>query len=187
MRASPYENEFDELVQAKIRAHNQFGWSNYSPVNLAGARIQVEPLKVQSIDLDIVSSTLTTLQLSWPELTTHEETGGSPILSYLLQQKVGEVWVNVKGEDGSYDTASSYLQTGLAPNSYYTFRVIAKNVHGWSLEPSDEFSFITAIVPDAPAAVITSLVNLRIRIEWIRPFDNYQDITAYKLVIGNTD
>jgi hypothetical protein len=39
LRASPYDLQFDVLVVAIIRAHNSFGWSDFSPVNLAGAFI----------------------------------------------------------------------------------------------------------------------------------------------------
>jgi hypothetical protein len=65
--------------------------------------------------------------------------------------------------------------------------VRAKNVQGWSLTWSEEFTFITAQVPDQPQPIVTTLTNLKIRITWVAPFDNYQDISAYKIVIGNSD
>lgn len=37
LRSAPYEYEFDHLVVVIIRAHNVFGWSEWSPPNLAGA------------------------------------------------------------------------------------------------------------------------------------------------------
>jgi hypothetical protein len=84
LRSSPYSLTFDNLVIAKIRAHNVFGWSEYSPENIAGAYIQIEPLQISSISMDILTSDLTILDLSWPALTTHVETGGTAILSYQL-------------------------------------------------------------------------------------------------------
>ena len=66
--------------------------------------------------------------LSWPALATYSESGGTLIQSYLLEMKVDGTWTDVKGQDGSWDTASSYMVTGLTENTYYTFRVKARNV-----------------------------------------------------------
>lgn len=93
----------------------------------------------------------------------------------------------MRGHDGAWDTTTQTVVVGLTANTEYTFRVRARNVQGWSLTWSEEFTFITAVVPDKPAAVVTSLVNLRVRITWVHPFDNYQDITAYKILIANSD
>ena len=57
---------FDTLVVAKIRAHNKFGWSDFSSENVQGAYVQVEPVKIDEIKLDVAKSTLTSLELSWP-------------------------------------------------------------------------------------------------------------------------
>lgn len=75
----------------------------------------------------------------------------------------------------------------MTPDTYYKYRVRAKNVQGWSLTWSDEFTFITARVPDQPLAIETSLDNLKIRISWQHPADNFQPITAYKILIRNAD
>jgi len=39
--------------------------------------VQVEPVKINEIKLNVATSTLTSLELSWPELANHEEKGGS--------------------------------------------------------------------------------------------------------------
>jgi hypothetical protein len=116
-------------------------------------------MKISEIELDIVTSTLSTLELSWPELTTHEETGGSPIQSYNLQIFNGATWTDIQGHDGALSISTESSVLGLTSNTYYTFRVSARNVQGWSLEWSEEFTFITAIKPATPLEITTTLVN----------------------------
>lgn len=82
LRAAPYSLNFNNLVEIKIRAHNKFGWSNYSPSNVDGARVQVEPVKISKIVLNATESTLTSISLSWTQLASQLETGGSQIQSY---------------------------------------------------------------------------------------------------------
>jgi len=116
--------------------------------------------------MDILTSSLDQLDLSWPPLSTHKETGGSPILSYNLQMLENGSWINVRGEDGDEVTSTQEVVYGLTENTEYTFRVRAKNVQGWSLNWSDEFTFITASIPEQPATISTSLENLKIRVAW---------------------
>lgn len=96
-------------------------------------------------------------------------------------------WINIRGEDGDEVTATQEVVYGLTENTEYTFRVRAKNVQGWSLTWSDEFTFITATVPEQPAAITTSLENLKIRVAWAHPHDNWQPILEYEVLIGNSD
>lgn len=89
--------------------------------------------------------------------------------------------------------------TGLTANTYYTLRARSLNEHGWSAtwnplytevvqewDESSYFTVITAIKPDQPAQVTTSLVNLNIRIDWLHPFNNYQDIEKYEIQIQDS-
>lgn len=39
LRDAPYSLQFDNLVVARIRAHNQFGWAEYSAENIEGAYV----------------------------------------------------------------------------------------------------------------------------------------------------
>ena len=86
----------------------------------------------------IPDSTLTILVLQWSEVT---ETGNSPILSYHLQSQEQEQdsWLDVKGEEGTYDTLTRYDVEGLDANKVYNFRVRARNAHGWSSLYSGEY------------------------------------------------
>ena len=95
-------------------------------------------------------------------------------------------WTNLKGEDGSLDTSTSFNVVGLTPDTYYSFRVRAYNLHGWSKQVSDVFTTITAIAPGQPIKVTTQLTNKNIRISWTKPFNNYQPILEYKILIQNS-
>lgn len=59
------------------------------------------------------------------------------------------------------------------------------NVHGWALDYSPVFTFKTSTRPEAPASAITELSNLNIKVSWSAPFDNYEEISAYRVLIAN--
>lgn len=52
---------------------------------------------------------------------------------------VGINWTDLKGQDGSLDTETSFVKDSLIAGNYYTFRARAYNVHGWG-EYSDEYA-----------------------------------------------
>ena len=168
LRASPYNLEFKDTVVAKARARNIFGSGHYSEPNLTGAAIQVEPFTVGDAVLDIVVSSLSQIKLDWPQLQG-DGTGQSPITSYNLQWDAstnGLTWTDLKGEEGSLDTSTTFTQTGLTGGQLYQFRLKARNVHGWSPEYSSVVTFQAAERPSEPSAVTTVLSNLNVRISW---------------------
>ena len=135
--------------------------------------------------LDIVVSNLTQIKIYWPTLTGFD-IGGSPITSYNLQwdsNTNGLTWSNLKGQDGSLDTATSFTKSGLTGGLYYKFKVQARNIQGWSTVFSPVVSYQAAQWPDKPSAITTSLVNTSIRISWTAPSNNFKTITEYKVVI----
>lgn len=185
LRAAPFSLPYDKLVTVKVRARNQFGFGDYSEVNTVGARIQVEPVQMPPMTLDIVASTIHTIKLDWSALVG-PDTGSSPILSYHLQMDSGVGWADIRGQDGHADTTTTYTVGALTPGSNYNFRVRASNVHGWG-PYSTQQTFMAAQRPEKPLTVETSLTNLKIRITWHAPNANYQAITAYKILIQNHD
>jgi hypothetical protein len=74
------------------------------------------------LKIDIPQSKLTSLLVQWNPLVG-EETGDAPILTYNLQIQSGGLWTNVKGQQGSFDTATEFDVVGLTPDTYYSFRV----------------------------------------------------------------
>jgi hypothetical protein len=56
--------------------------------------------------------------------------------------------------------------------------VRAHNDYGWG-DFSSTGVFIASDIPDTPAAVTTSIVNMYVRISWVVPNDNYQSVDAY--------
>lgn len=66
------------------------------------------------LDFDITTSTITTIDLSWVELTTFEETGGVPILNY----KVITI-ANAEESEAGLPTNSPFVIEDLTPGQDY--------------------------------------------------------------------
>lgn len=91
----------------------------------------------------------------------------------------------MQGQEGSYSTAvTADLNTGVVAGATYDFRVLAANIHGWSVA-SSTLSVVASGIPDKPTAVVTVEQNEDVKISWTAPASNYATITAYKLVIEN--
>jgi hypothetical protein len=43
LQASPHSLAFDSLVEVRVKAYNQYGWGDYSPVNTIVAKIRWVP------------------------------------------------------------------------------------------------------------------------------------------------
>lgn len=120
-----------------MKAENAIGFGKYSQTNTAGSRVETEPEQVTGLDFDPDISSLTTLQISWKLQTTHEETGGSPVLNYKIQHDSGTgTWVDVATVAAGVD---NYLIETLTPGTDYQIVVLAENIHGWS-SPSEALS-----------------------------------------------
>ena len=183
LRSSPFNLEFDSLIVAKARAYNQFGWAEFNQQNVEGARIQTEPGKVQRVELILETSTLRSLELEWPAVV---QDGNSPIDSYNLQVLESGLWSDLKGHEGQEDLATSATADNLSPDTLYTFRVRARNAHGWSVW-SDEHTFRTSTRPDTPAPAATTLMNPNVRVSWNAPTDNFEQIYAYEVLVRGSD
>jgi hypothetical protein len=88
LRAAPYSLAFDSYVLAKVQASNVYGDGLVSDANTSGAKIQREPLQVQSLTR-LATTNEARLDFQWTALSTNEEIGGSPILSYNVQWDKG--------------------------------------------------------------------------------------------------
>jgi len=85
LRASPYSLTLGTLVQAKVKATNVIGDSAFSQENTAGATIETEPGVVNTLEMNILTSTNEQVVLEWALLSTLAETGGSTILNYVIR------------------------------------------------------------------------------------------------------
>jgi len=104
-------------------------------------------------------------------------TGGSPILSYMLEwDKGNNNWEALQGQEGFYSTALFLLrQTGISPGGTYRFRLTAINLHGPGVT-SEVTPILASGAPVAPIPPVTSLNNDLVRITWYPPFNNYESI-----------
>lgn len=80
--ASPFSLLRGGLVQVKARAANAQGFGPYSQVNADGALVETVPAQVQGLTFDVAVSSASQITISWTQLTTAAQTGGSAILSY---------------------------------------------------------------------------------------------------------
>jgi len=65
---------------------------------------------------------------------------------------------------------------------FYKFKIRARNIYGFG-DYSDELSVLTSDVPDQVNIPTVSIVNTNVQISWQAPFDNYEAITAYDVVL----
>lgn len=113
LRGTTYNLSFNDLVQAKVQARNQYGWSKLSDSNLEGAHIQNEPEKVINLTENNDLTSELKLVFSWSELITQQQTGGVSILSYNVQWDTGtngRFWSNLAGYSSNF-LATNYTAT----------------------------------------------------------------------------
>jgi hypothetical protein len=88
LQGETYGLTLGTLIRAKIRAHNIYGYGDFSGVNSYGEYIQTEPGQVAGLGIG-AGTTESVIELVWSELTTSAETGGAGILSYSLEWDQG--------------------------------------------------------------------------------------------------
>jgi hypothetical protein len=64
LRAEPFNLIYEELIQAKVMASNERGWSAQSAANTAGALVEVEPFAVTAPVRGILTGP-TQLDVNW--------------------------------------------------------------------------------------------------------------------------
>ena len=123
-------------ILAKAKATNLIGSGQESSatVSSGAATVQTAPQTPANLAAsDIQNNSMT---LSWNALTSGAETGGSAILSYILDYKLktASSWTRAKGGDqaADYFTGTSTSVGSLASATAYEFRVSALNIHGQS-------------------------------------------------------
>jgi hypothetical protein len=101
----------------------------------------------------------------------------------------GVTWTDLVGKS-PLSPATSFSATaaanGVLAGQLYQVRVRAKNTHGWGPE-SNVLSIYAAAVPEAPDAPSTAQEGVAMRISWLAPDNNGLTVTAYQILIRESD
>ena len=125
------------------------------------------------------------IDFKWDPLVTHTETGGTPILSYNVQWDrgfSGIIFFDLAGYSSDFMLTTYSATAKITKGRVYYVRVRAKNYWGWG-----PFSTVMQIkastAPDKMSGVKTYIDQLTggIRVEWNKPYENSDTITAYKI------
>jgi hypothetical protein len=130
----------------------------------------------------------TQIVLTWAELTSTVDTGGTTITSYELAWDGGTgdtSWPALKGYS-SPDTAITYTASSVTAGDSYQFKLRAQNALGWG-DYGPIITVIPSSVPDQMATVTTSVQSVYAKITWSAPGANGADITSYKILIAQSD
>ena len=187
LRASPYNLIYGDLIQAKVLARNERGWSAASPANTDGAHVEVEPSAVVAPARGILTGP-TQLDVYWTALNLYDA-GGSQVLSYHLQYDnatAAVTWLDVVGLAPDSMLLTVIVSSQVVSGDMYGFRVRARNIFGWG--PYSQVTYIQAArEPAKPLAPVTSIdaATGGVVITWTAPSARGQAITAYKIEFAN--
>jgi YVTN family beta-propeller protein len=123
----------------RVSAINSVGTS--SPSNTASATtLNAVPTPPTGLSATVVSTSQ--INLGW---NSPSDNGGTPVTSYMLERSTndGSTWNTIVSNTDS--TGTTYSDTGLSPNTTYTYRVSAINSVGTS-NPSSTASATTPIL-----------------------------------------
>jgi len=160
----------------KVFAINSVGTSNSSNI-VSAVPTQVSSAPYSPTGLSATAASATSINLSW---ITPSSDGGSPIIGYEIEAKIGSGTYNVLvANTGSSST--SYLNTGLIAGSTYTYRVSAINSIGTSNPSNEAYAIPTeTLIPTGVTAIAVSPTE--IDLSWVAPSQTYgQPIGGYKI------
>jgi hypothetical protein len=169
----------DQLIRAKVRAHNANGWGAYSELNTVGATTETLPTQLAAPTFDVSGSSATQITLNWASVSGTAAGGVNvAVAGYVLEWDAGAATWSTH----QTPTGTSAVSTGLAGGVTYQYRVAAENKYG--VGPySDVLSVVAAQAPAAPDAPTTTLETSYIKIAWTAPFANYAAIDAFAITI----
>ena len=131
----------------------------------------------------LITTTVSSSQinLSW---ITPSNNGGSAIIGYEIDRSTngGSTWSALVANTAS--TVTTYSNTGLAPNTTYTYRVSAINSVGTSSPSgiSTATTGSTATVPQPPTNLVASAFSSsQINLNWTAGANGGSTITGYKV------
>jgi hypothetical protein len=180
LTSSPFNYVFDDLVTVRTTSTNFFGTPIFSNVNIVGGKIRYVPGKMNAPFL--VSRTKTTMTVRWVPIVA-PATGNSPVITYNLYWDNGLGDITIELADS---LITEYTITGLTGGTFYKYQVRASNIYGYGV-PSDVTDIEASDVPDVMAIISTSIVGTKFKFEWAPPFDNFDPIDKYELMIRKAD
>lgn len=80
----------DQLIRAKVRAHNANGWGAYSELNTAGATIETLADQLSAPVFDNSGSSATQISMTWTGVSSTAAGGlNVAVLGYVLEWDAG--------------------------------------------------------------------------------------------------
>mmetsp|Transcript_9442 Transcript_9442/g.8982 ORF Transcript_9442/g.8982 Transcript_9442/m.8982 type:complete len:418 (+) Transcript_9442:1180-2433(+) len=175
----------DDLIQVRVRAHNDNGWGDYSELNVVGATIEYLPAKMDPPSFDISSSDNGEIDLVWSVPTSGEGTGGSSITidTYTVEWDQGTTSWTTLGTTATTTMPASSLSS----NTDYQFQIKATNLHGDALSFSDPVTIKTGEAPGKPNTPTTTDDGIYVEISWSAPVINSFAVDQYDIEILSSD
>ncbi|MBL4595425.1 MAG: fibronectin type III domain-containing protein [Robiginitomaculum sp.] len=156
----------------EVVAVNSIGQSE-TPAAVSGTPFDV-PKQPTILSLTLGDKQIT---VNW---TPHADSGGDPIIDYIVQVDYNDGRGFVTFDDG-VGTGTSATVPNLVNGQLFTFRVLSVNNAG-SSSPSEVESGKPASPPDAPLSLNTVSKSTEIGLSWNSPgFNGGSDITSYKI------
>jgi len=187
LTASPFSLSQGSSIIARVTAINTIGVGATSPDSTVTASAETVPHKPSSPPMRGAATSASQLVVDWAALTAPNN-GGSAVFSYNLQwdNGSGTISTDLIGSASNFTSLTHTQSAGVTAGGSYKFRYRASNKYGWG-PFSDEVSILAASVPDQVAQPTTSISNTFVKISWTEPTTNSAAITAYDIVIKESD
>jgi antitoxin (DNA-binding transcriptional repressor) of toxin-antitoxin stability system len=170
-------------VKARITASNSIGYGTPGPVSTTQTILaQVAPLKPPATPRRAAGTAEAQIVVEWDPVVDPAN-GGSAATSYNLQwdQGTGTFGVDLTGVS-TPSLATTYTQPAVVAGGTYRFRYRASNKYGWG-PFSDVLVVAAAAEPGEPAAPVTSITDIFVKLHWVAPDPKGSPLTEYEILI----
>jgi hypothetical protein len=111
----------------------------------------------------------TSIKVDWPEIISSLHIGAVPIVSYSLEWNQGiDSWVSLIGDPSDSLALSFTVTNSVVAGNKYSFRLRAKNLHGWG-PYSELMQAIPSWIPSQMTAASLTIENIYVKIAWSEP------------------